>query len=70
LNPCIPHKWPGFSMCLKHGSARYEIHVANPEGVSSGIVRATVDGTDFVGHPLRIAMADDGATHDVMVTLG
>jgi cyclic beta-1,2-glucan synthetase len=70
LNPCIPHNWPGFSMCLKHGSARYEIHVANPEGVSSGIVRATVDGTDFVGRPLRIAMADDGATHDVMVTLG
>jgi cyclic beta-1,2-glucan synthetase len=70
LDPCIPASWPGFTISLKHGTSRYEIHVGNPKAVARGVMRATVDGTGVGERPLRIALVDDGATHRIDVTLG
>ena len=70
LDPCIPKAWPGFSISLKHKSARYEIKVTNPIAVSQGIVAATLDGIPVAGRPLIIGLSDDGDTHHVEVTLG
>ena len=70
LDPCIPRTWPRFEMTLRHGSARYEILVENPDGVGRGIASAQLDETVIVERPLRLALADDGITHRLRVRLG
>jgi cyclic beta-1,2-glucan synthetase len=70
LDPCIPKSWPRFEMTLRHRSARYEIVIENPAGVSRGIVFAEADGTAIPERPLRVKLSDDGATHHVLVRLG
>jgi cyclic beta-1,2-glucan synthetase len=70
LDPCIPKAWPRFSISLKHGSARYNITVENPNSVSSGIIAATLDAANMAICPVKVVLADDGATHQVNVTLG
>jgi cyclic beta-1,2-glucan synthetase len=69
VDPCIPRGWRGFELVLRHRSARYEISVRNPNGVSRGVVRVQLDGEN---RPLEdgIALLDDSATHRVVVTLG
>jgi cyclic beta-1,2-glucan glucanotransferase len=70
LSPCIPPEWPGFEIFFRHGSARYEIRVENPDGVAHGIASAEVDGEAITTRPLRVPLANDGATHRLCVRLG
>ena len=70
LDPCIPRAWPRFEMTLRHRSARYEIVVENPDGVSQGIAAAEADGCVIAARPLRVNLLDDGVTHHVRVRLG
>src|SRR5437868_4874667 len=66
LTPCIPEKWPGFEIVFKYGSARYEILIDNPLGVSRGIARAQLNGETLPsGSQTRIPLVDDGNTHRV-----
>jgi cyclic beta-1,2-glucan synthetase len=69
LDPCIPRAWPGFEIRFRYHSARYEITVENPRGVTRGVSRVELDGQPLVGGA-AIALADDGATHRVGVVLG
>ncbi|MDY6947125.1 MAG: hypothetical protein SXG53_15525 [Pseudomonadota bacterium] len=70
LDPCIPSEWSGFEAVLKYKSARYEIVVANPDGVSQGVAAITVDGAALPAGELRIQLLDDGAVHRVELRLG
>jgi cyclic beta-1,2-glucan synthetase len=70
LDPCIPKAWPGFDLSFRHGTARYAIRVENPSGVSRGIAHAELDGVALVGTEVRVALADDGQTHKLLVILG
>ena len=70
LAPCVPENWPGFEIAFKYRSARYNISVDNPHGVSRGIAHAELDGKVLPLGQARIALADDGATHSVRVILG
>jgi cyclic beta-1,2-glucan synthetase len=70
LTPCIPAHWPGFEICFKHASARYEIRVENPQHVSRGVVQIDLDGTTLSPGETQIVLVDDGHTHDVRVVLG
>jgi cyclic beta-1,2-glucan synthetase len=74
LVPCIPSGWPGFDIAFRHGSARYDIHVENPAGVSRGIARAELDGVALPevrpGAGARLRLVDDGKTHHLRVILG
>ena len=74
LDPCIPKAWQGFEISYRHRSARYEITVENPGGVSRGVAGWTLDGvaqpTPPPGSPARMSLVDDGATHHVRVILG
>ena len=70
IAPCIPRAWPGFEMTYKFGSARYRIAVENPNGVSRGVKRATLDGQEIPGAACIIQLKDDGAYHYGVVTLG
>lgn len=70
LDPCIPRSWRHYAMSLRYRSARYEILVENPDGVSRGVLSADLDGVTVTGRPLRVPLRDDGRTHHVEVRLG
>jgi cyclic beta-1,2-glucan glucanotransferase len=70
LDPCIPRTWPGFELTFRHGSARYEILVENPDGIGQGIASAWLDEQAILEQPLRLPLADDGLTHRLRVRLG
>ena len=69
VDPCIPRAWPGFEIDFRYHSARYEIVVQNPAGVSRGVASIELDGAALdCGTP--IPLADDGITHHVRIVLG
>ncbi len=70
LDPCIPTSWPRFELAFKYRSARYDITVENPQRVSRGVSRATLDGNALPSGAARVPLVDDGATHIVRVILG
>jgi len=70
LNPCIPKAWPGFEATLQHGSSRYQIEVENPDGATSGIAWASLNGVRIEALPLRIKLIDDGKVDTVRLRLG
>jgi cyclic beta-1,2-glucan synthetase len=67
VDPCIPKGWTGYRMTYRFGSSAYEIEVRNPRGVNRGVSRVTLDGQDLKG--LRVPLADDGASHQVVVSM-
>jgi cyclic beta-1,2-glucan synthetase len=74
VNPCIPKTWHGFTIRFHYRSAHYDISVENPCKVNRGIAGWWVDGVVQAACPPgsagRVALADDGATHQVRVILG
>jgi cyclic beta-1,2-glucan glucanotransferase len=68
IDPCIPARWPGFEVTLREGDTSFRVRVANPRGVSRGVVAVLLDGA-----PLAEAVLprlQDGRLHDVEVTMG
>ncbi|MBF6606333.1 MAG: hypothetical protein IVW53_12195 [Chloroflexi bacterium] len=70
LDPCIPRAWPHYEIDFRYHSARYEIVVENPQGVSRGVASAELDGLVLSAGGAAIPLVDDGATHRVRVVLG
>ena len=70
LEPCIPRAWPGYRVDFRYRSARYQIVVDNPQGVSRGVASIELDGRALEGEGATIALVDDGATHAVRIVLG
>jgi len=70
LDPCIPRDWPRFEIAFQYHSARYELTVENPRGVSRGVSIVEVDGARPVSGGGPLWLTDDGATHKVRVVLG
>ena len=70
LDPCIPRAWPSYEIDFRYHSARYEIVVENPHGVSRGVASAELDGQLLPSGGAAIPLADDGITHHVRVVLG
>jgi cyclic beta-1,2-glucan synthetase len=69
LDPCIPKDWRIYEITLRYRSARYEIRVENPNGVSRGVLVAQLDGHTVIERPLRLVMQDDGAVHHVRLAM-
>ena len=70
IDPCIPRAWTGYEIDFRYHSARYEIVVDNPQGVSRGVVSIELDGHALAGRGTTIPLVDDGVTHAVSVVLG
>lgn len=70
LDPCVPRAWRGFDIVFHHRTARYEVSVNNPTGVSRGIARLELDDQALPHGSAHITMVDDGAIHHVRVRLG
>jgi cyclic beta-1,2-glucan synthetase len=69
IDPTIPKAWRHFDIVFRYKSARYEIAVENPHGISRGVARIELDGKLIRGNPALIPLSDDGATHTVRVIL-
>jgi len=67
VEPTIPKTWPGFSATLKLGGTTWRISVENPRGANRGVAHTTLDGR--IVRDGRIPLAEDGDTHDVVVTM-
>ena len=70
IDPCIPRAWPSYEITFRYRSARYEIVVENPAGVSRGVASTELDGVSVESAAIGIALVDDGATHRVRIVLG
>ncbi len=73
ITPCIPRAWPGFMLTYRHRGklhvTTYAIRVENPAGVCRGVKRIDMDG-QTLDPAADLALLDDGATHQLCVTLG
>ena len=73
ISPSIPSDWSGFEVTYTHESTTYRISVANPAGVSRGLVSATVNGktVDICdGTTAQIQLAGGNAIQEVSLTMG
>jgi cyclic beta-1,2-glucan synthetase len=73
IDPCIAADWPGFTVTVRHGAARYEVVVENPDGVRRGVVAVRVDGEAVeqrAGGEASVGLVDDGGVHRVGVRMG
>ncbi|MGC4082403.1 MAG: hypothetical protein QM736_09935 [Vicinamibacterales bacterium] len=68
VNPCVPARWPGFSITWRVGSSIYHIDVTNPQHHCSGIASAELDGEPV--DPRHIPLVDDGREHRLVATMG
>jgi cyclic beta-1,2-glucan synthetase len=68
VDPCIPARWPGYSIEWRFGSTRFRITVTNPEQRSRGVRAAQLDAVSV--NPRVIPLADDGELHHVAIVLG
>lgn len=69
LDPCVPPAWQNFEIIFRHGTARYEIRVENPGGVSKGITSLELDGRNLNARD-SIPLVDDNSTHKVRLVMG
>jgi cyclic beta-1,2-glucan synthetase len=69
LDPCIPTAWPHFEIDFRYHSARYQILVENPKGVSRGIKSAEMDGKP-IHETAAIPLVADGGIHQIRIILG
>jgi cyclic beta-1,2-glucan synthetase len=56
-------------MVFRYRSARYDIVVESPQGVSRGVAAMDIDGVALDGE-FGVELVDDGNTHRVRVVLG
>jgi cyclic beta-1,2-glucan synthetase len=70
IEPCIPRMWKGFELSFKYHSARYDIVVENPRGVSREVTRVELDGEALTETTARIGLVDDGVIHRIRIVLG
>ncbi len=68
IDPCIPPEWDDFSVERIFRGCRLNITVRNPQHVSRGVTRVTVDGVKIEGSLVKLE-ALSGA-HQVEVWLG
>ena len=67
IEPTIPRAWKEYTIEYRHASSSYRITVKNPDGVMRGRSEVVLDGEKRADG--GIPLVDDGATHDVEVTL-
>jgi cellobiose phosphorylase len=68
VDPCIPSSWNGFSAVRRFRGRMLHIIVHNPQGVSKGVVKMTVDGKIIPGNLIPLGL--EGIEHRVEAWLG
>ena len=68
IDPCIPDTWPEYSMKRTVRNVTYNIKVLNPDGVSKGIKKITVNGAEMEGN--KIPYEKEKEAVNVLVIMG
>ena len=68
VDPSIPKEWDGYTITRQYRGSTYQITVKNPNHISKGIAKITVDGKEITGNILPVY--GDGKLHLVEVELG
>ena len=68
IDPCIPGSWDGYSVQRKFRDSVYQITIANPDHVCTGVKKLVVDGIEIPGD--IIPAFNDNREHTVLVILG
>ena len=68
IDPCIPKNWEGFKAVRKFRDSTYNISVRNPDKVSKGVIKMTVDGNQIDGNIVPIF--NDNKIHNIKVIMG
>ena len=68
IDPSIPKAWDGYTVTREFRGETYKITVKNPNHVSTGVAKMTVDGQEVAGN--IIPLAGDNKIHEVEVVLG
>ncbi|MDF2586499.1 MAG: glycosyltransferase 36 [Anaerocolumna sp.] len=68
VNPAIPASWDGYQVTRQFRGDTYKITIKNPNHVSKGVSKLTVDGKEVSGNV--IPTVGDGKVHEVEVVLG
>jgi len=68
LDPVIPGWWSGFRVNYRHGEARYEIQVENPESCERGVLWIEMDGLRLEN--LLIPLERGPGDHKILVRMG
>ncbi|MFC4779481.1 GH36-type glycosyl hydrolase domain-containing protein [Paenibacillus sp. GCM10023252] len=75
LKPCVPSSWPELTIQYRYGDSTYHLHVLNPSRKSAGISKLVIDNQEMditvysVDEGPFVELRDDGAQHDVVLTL-
>jgi len=64
-----PPAWRGFSIAFRYHSARYDIVVENPKGMTRGVSLVEIDGVPCGGRT-GIQLVDDRGEHRIRIVLG
>lgn len=68
IEPVVPGWWDGFRMSCRHGEARYEIQVENPEHCERGVAWVELDGRRIEDGV--VPLVRDLVKHRVLVCMG
>ncbi len=68
IDPCIPKNWERFKAVRKFRDSTYNISVRNPDKVSKGVTKITVDGNQIDGNIVPIF--NDNKIHNIKVIMG
>jgi cyclic beta-1,2-glucan synthetase len=65
VDPCVPSRWPEYTIEYRYGKSLYVITVQNPSGMALGPGVVSLDGKTLDGP--AISLVDDGGRHEVIV---
>ena len=68
VDPCVPARVKGFTVCRRYRGAEYRIRVENPDGVQKGVVRLEVNGAAMEG--CVIPVQPEGSIAEIRVLMG
>jgi cellobiose phosphorylase len=67
IDPCIPAKWPGFTMQRTFRGKKLTIKVTNPNGKCKGIKSLTIDGKKVQGNLAPVDSLKDGSVIEAAI---
>ena len=68
VDPCVPARVSGFTVCRRYRGAEYRIRVENPRGVQKGVACLEVNGVPVEGPVIPVQPA--GSTAEIRVLMG
>ena len=68
IDPCIPEEWDGFDIRRKFRGALYKIEITNPDHVSKGVKKISVNEKEIEGNVIPIMNKD--SVNVVKVVMG